>query len=362
MEPENRICDICADSWPVGYKVEGFIGKGSFGKVFRVSGHPYHPTETIAVKEFPTSILFDDKTLSYNDAREKFKEGMWFDKGTQYHPYVIAFANRFFVSHGGTRLNSDGIAIADGHAYIEMEECHQKTLADWLQENMNVRPIKIMKIWIRQLLSALEFIHDQGVIHRDLKPQNIFFKRTHGASYGLDGNLKIGDFGMIKRCFDEDDQVEKRLSSREIREHNKFYGTPMYNAPEKSTKKYNNKVDVFSLGLIAAELIIPMKKERVRDAVFEILKAGNLPKLVAQQPIEVRNFIMLATKPEPELRPFAAELLEHDFFEDTKQKLRIVEVHLSKAEFASFKKVIKGRCNGCNKTPCETRAFHWQKM
>lgn len=86
---------------------------------------------------------------------------------------------------------------------------------------------------VTQILSAIIYLHDLNIIHRDLKPENIIFEKL-----GLDEmNLKLIDFG----------------TSREIQKDQKLkikMGTPYYIAPEVLKKNYDQKCDVWSLGVI----------------------------------------------------------------------------------------------------------------
>lgn len=99
-------------------------------------------------------------------------------------------------------------------------------------------------------------MHSQGVIHRDLKPANIY----------LDGKgiVKIGDFGLATLAresnFVKSIKLNSELSeggnSRSIFEYSRQTGTPLYTAPEQElSTKYNDKADVYTLGIILFELL-----------------------------------------------------------------------------------------------------------
>jgi len=91
-----------------------------------------------------------------------------------------------------------------------------------------------------QLLRGLKYIHSAGVIHRDLKPENILIN-------GSDCNLKITDFGLARGVY-----KEKNLNLTE------YVVTRWYRAPEVmcSARQYDEKVDVWSVGCIFAELLL----------------------------------------------------------------------------------------------------------
>lgn len=96
------------------------------------------------------------------------------------------------------------------------------------------------QFFVYQMLRGLKYIHSAGVIHRDLKPENILIN-------GADCNLKITDFGLARGVYKEDN-----LDLTE------YVVTRWYRAPEVmcSAKQYDEKVDVWSVGCIFAELLI----------------------------------------------------------------------------------------------------------
>jgi len=99
-----------------------------------------------------------------------------------------------------------------------------------------------IQFFLYQMLRGLKYIHSAGVIHRDLKPENILIN-------GGDCNLKITDFGLARGVYKEED--EKNLLTE-------YVVTRWYRAPEimVSARMYDEKVDIWSVGCILAELIL----------------------------------------------------------------------------------------------------------
>ncbi|GMS86597.1 hypothetical protein PENTCL1PPCAC_8772 [Pristionchus entomophagus] len=145
--------------------------------------------------------------------------------------------------------------------YIQMELC-QFTLSKWLDENKH-RDLKRMKSWFRQIVSAVEYIHGKGKIHRDLKPCNILFASKD--------HLKICDMGIVIEQ-QVDGEFEKTMTVNGT-------GTEEYMSPEQraltslNISHVTSASDVFSLGLILAELCVVMTyHEKVR--IFDNYRRG----------------------------------------------------------------------------------------
>ncbi|GMT16223.1 hypothetical protein PFISCL1PPCAC_7520, partial [Pristionchus fissidentatus] len=123
--------------------------------------------------------------------------------------------------------------------YIQMELC-EYSLETWLAANMERRDASDMKDWLKELLAAVAYIHARKIFHRDLKPGNILFDGK--------GEPKICDVGIAAAFETNEEGKEKTKTRTQI-------GSPLYKAPE---QMYKSKVDVFSLGLVFAEMSVPM--------------------------------------------------------------------------------------------------------
>lgn len=150
----------------------------------------------------------------------------------------------------------------------------------------------------REILIALDYMHSQNKIHRDIKTDNILLSQL--------GRVKLADFGYAAQLTDS---AETRKS---------IVGTPYWMAPELiSALPYTFTVDIWSLGILIRELtegeppyvgVPPMK------ALYLIVSKGTPPlKDPEMRSPELIDFISLCTKYEPKDRPTAAQLLEHPF-------------------------------------------------
>uniref|UniRef100_A0AAF5RTB9 PRKR-like endoplasmic reticulum kinase n=2 Tax=Wuchereria bancrofti TaxID=6293 RepID=A0AAF5RTB9_WUCBA len=193
------------------------------------------------------------------------------------------------------------------YLYIQMELCQELTLHSWLLANNKDkdREITRMRKWLAELVCAIDYIHSQGLIHRDLKPQNIFFS--------ADNYLKIGDLGLVTNYINEERTDCKQNVITDVC-HTSHVGTRLYMSPEQlKGKPYNEKVDVFSLGLIFVELIVPCKTIMERNSILSGLQNEVMPKCLDNFPSKEKKFVAWLTVVDPELRPSARQLAECEY-------------------------------------------------
>ncbi|KAM3725691.1 Eukaryotic translation initiation factor 2-alpha kinase [Dirofilaria immitis] len=194
------------------------------------------------------------------------------------------------------------------YLYIQMELCQELTLHSWLLANNRNedREITRMRIWFAELVCAIDYIHSQGLIHRDLKPQNIFFS--------ADNYLKIGDLGLVTNYITAEERTSCKQDVITNISHTSFVGTRLYMSPEQlKGKPYNEKVDVFSLGLIFVELIVPFTTVMERNSILSGLQSDIMPKCLDNLPSKEKKFVAWLTVVDPELRPSARQLAECDY-------------------------------------------------
>ena len=123
------------------------------------------------------------------------------------------------------------------------------------------------------------------MMHRDLKPSNIFFS--------LDGQIKVGDFGLVTgSAFGNfgNSYLALKTLGEDYKQHTGNIGSHFYISPEQmSGLKYDNKVDIFSLGVIFFELHYPFSTQMERAKELDNLRSQKFPpRFRTHLPFEVR--------------------------------------------------------------------------
>eukprot|EP01117_Protostelium_nocturnum_P018671 TRINITY_DN7854_c0_g1_i1.p1 TRINITY_DN7854_c0_g1~~TRINITY_DN7854_c0_g1_i1.p1 ORF type:complete len:946 (-),score=229.17 TRINITY_DN7854_c0_g1_i1:200-3037(-) len=204
--------------------------------------------------------------------------------------------------------------------FIQMQYYRHNTLKNWLEHrNKNtkftsnqacIKPQANWKIF-RQITEGLRYIHSKGIIHRDIKPDNIFISE--------DGVFKIGDFGLAKVSENEElrkniERISSLVTARERAkvEHTGGVGTPSYAGPEQLLgNSYDSRSDVYSLGIILFELFYVFGTHSERTKVLSQLRKNVVPASFQEDFPEECQLVIQLMSQDPLLRPSASDVLNH---------------------------------------------------
>jgi serine/threonine protein kinase len=186
--------------------------------------------------------------------------------------------------------------------FIQMEYCAEKTLREYLDTPGRTIELEEVLDQILGVCKGLRYIHERNMVHRDVKPSNIFVACDESDGVGGDKTLKLGDFGLARNesaesgggaaaATDggEDASPTKQLLRRRrdveasAGDNTMGVGTELYASPEQSSgKSYDAKTDMFSLGMTMFELLHPplIASKMERAKVLSNARRGILPEEV----------------------------------------------------------------------------------
>lgn len=195
------------------FRITGELGRGAMGVVYRAEDAVMG--RTVALKTMPMGAASAEAQRLRREAKVA---------GALSHPGIVTIFD---------------VVEQDGALYICMEYVDGPTLEALLAAKRALSPATILDI-LRQTAAALDYAHQKGVIHRDVKPGNIMLHD--------DRQVKIADFGIAKMLVDETTLAGQPL------------GTPSYMPPEQiQSRPVGGRADQFSLAVIAYELITGQK-------------------------------------------------------------------------------------------------------
>ena len=198
------------------YRIEQVLGRGGMGVVYRATDTQLD--ETVAIKTLPGDVM----QKSPEDL-ERFKR-------------EIRLARK--ITHRNV-LRTYDYGEADGVYFISMEFVRGYTLAELLMEAPDHRMAPRVAMGIaRQICRGLQAAHEQGIIHRDIKPQNVLIDHK--------GEVKVMDFGIARMAEAKEGMTQAGL----------IVGTPHYMSPEQvQGKQLDPRSDVYSIGILMYEML-----------------------------------------------------------------------------------------------------------
>lgn len=254
------------------YTIEQCVGRGNFGDVYKA--YDKIQEQVVAVKVVNLEHSDEDIDLL---AQEIF---------------FLAELRSPYITNYITTLTED-VSM-----WIVMEYCGGGSCADLLKNiYSNGLPEKKVAFITSEVLKGLIYLHEQKKIHRDIKAANILLTD--------EGKVKLGDFGVSG-------QIKATLK------RGTFVGTPYWMAPEvvcKDNDGYNEKADIWSLGITVYELLKgapPLSKCDPMKVMVNLPKRKP-PTLHGHYSSSAKQFVSSCLVKTPGVRPSALDLLDHSF-------------------------------------------------
>ncbi len=214
-------------SYDPGYVIAGkyrlieSIGGGAMGEVFKAEHELMH--KSVAIKILHPNFAKKDEFI------ERFKRE------------AQATAS---IEHQNICTVTDFDTLPDGGFYLVMEFLDGETLQSRLKD-YGALPTSLTVFIMQQLLSVLQAAHDHGIVHRDIKPDNIFLISRDGT----DSFVKLFDFGIAHQDEDSQGQTFKTQAGC-------LYGTPQYISPEQANgEAVDHRTDLYSCGIILYQML-----------------------------------------------------------------------------------------------------------
>jgi tRNA A-37 threonylcarbamoyl transferase component Bud32 len=264
------------------YRIEQLLGRGGMGAVYRA--RDMRLDRLVALKVVRAELLGDP------EARRRFRREAQIVARLQ-HPSIVA------VFDYGT--------FADGGAYLVMELVRGEDLRHMLQREGRLEIPETLRI-LTAVCAAIGTAHREGVLHRDVKPENILLP-------GGGGPPKVLDFGVAKLVGDDKPDRPEEVGTEAhsvLTAAGMIIGTPAYMAPEQFKGfTADARTDIFSLAVVAYEMLsgeLPFGRGTLADVV--LAQARGVPPLPANLiPPPAERAIRQALDEDPDRRPASAQ-------------------------------------------------------
>jgi serine/threonine protein kinase len=211
------------------YRIQGLLGTGAMGEVYRA--HDPSIDRLVAIKVLRPELITGSGA---EQLLERFRREAR-AAGRRFHPNIVAIWD---------------FGEEDGIPFLVMELIEGKSLDEILKASGLLAADRSIRI-MTQVLSALGFAHESGVIHRDIKPSNIMVLQQD--------QIKVADFGIA------------RIDASDFTIVGDLLGTPAYMAPEQLTGgPVDHRTDLFAAGVILFEMLTGVKPFRGKS-ITEIM-------------------------------------------------------------------------------------------
>ena len=276
------------DNLSIGDKFSDFeilqpLGRGNFANVIKVCSLINHRIYAMKILDLENNdnASQEDKEKYYNNEIELI---------TKLNHQNIVKYYKSFTENNKIYIIMEYFDNGDLESYI-------KALKLYNGKDENKNKAEIWNIFY-QCMAGLNYLHSMGVIHRDIKPQNIFMTKNK--------IIKIGDFGVSAKF--KDKQILKKIISLK----NTIVGTYGFMAPEVFKQSYNEKSDIYSMGCVFYEILIlkPYQKKSFKyenNKIVQSLESGSLSSI---SDINFKEILTQMLEQDAEKRPDSKTILE----------------------------------------------------
>jgi serine/threonine protein kinase len=224
------------------YAVDGLIGVGGMGKVYK--GRNLRTESPIAIKTLMPELVEDETLVKRFEVEAKSASNLR-------HPNTIRI---YDFGREGNLL------------FMVMELLDGQSLERYLSREGVLSPRRVIHV-MRQVCSSLTEAHGTGMVHRDLKPDNIFLNRVGGDQ----DFVKVLDFGVAKL-------KDKKFGSQTLTQAGMIFGTPRYMSPEQArAHELDARSDIYALGIIMFECLTGHAPFEAPDPISVLIKHVNEP-------------------------------------------------------------------------------------
>jgi len=271
------------------YRVEAFLGKGGMGEVW-VARHLRLANRRVAIK-----VLRTQGESLPEESLVRFRKEAEIASRLE-HPHIVNIYDYNFTP--------------SGYPFMVMEFLEGESLGAKLKKE---GPFSLAdtRTVIRQVCRALEATHSQDILHRDLKPDNIFL-----TTQGTELWVKVLDFGISKIL---------NANNTQFTQESIIIGSPRYVSPEQArglNSRLTPQADIFSLGAVAYEMLTGKPAfggDDVSQVLFRVVYESPKPldELLPSLPSGARHAIEMAMAKQPEKRHASAMAFSEAFDKDT---------------------------------------------
>ncbi|SFB37253.1 serine/threonine protein kinase [Amycolatopsis marina] len=265
------------------YRVDSLLARGGMSAVYR--GVDTRLDRPVAIKVMDRQFA-DDRSFVERFEREARSAARL------HHPHVVAVHDQGVDSPGGSEPAPDG--EGSSRAFLIMELVDGGTLRD-LMDDQGPLDLHLALSVIEPVLAALSAAHAAGLVHRDVKPENVLIGRSGGTGSGV---VKVGDFGLVRA-----------MASAGTTSSSVILGTVAYLSPEQvTTGSTGARGDVYSAGILLYEMLTGQAPYTGDTAISVAYRHVNddvpAPSTVRPGiPPAVDSLVLRATRRDPQSRP-----------------------------------------------------------